>query len=155
MNVIRGLHFQWDPGQGKLIRVIHGQAVDVALDIRVGSPTYGQIVGHLVNSQLDSASAEWIWLPPGFAHGIAFLEDSLIEYFCTSEWNPQGEACISIMTEDLDWALCDSGVESKFRAITEGTPIISDKDRQGMTLKQWQEDPRAGAFTYEASKTKS
>ena len=49
MNVIRGLHFQWDPGQGKLIRVIHGQAVDVALDIRVGSPTYGQIVGHLVN----------------------------------------------------------------------------------------------------------
>ena len=151
-NVVRGLHFQFEPAMGKLISVIHGQAVDVALDIRVGSPTYGQIVGHLVNSQLDSASAEWIWMPPGFAHGIAFLEDSLIEYFCTSEWNPQGEACISIMTDDLDWSLCDREVAAKFRTITDSSPVISDKDRQGMTLKQWQNDARAGAFVYKTSK---
>jgi len=152
-DVVRGLHFQFEPAMGKLIRVIQGQAVDVALDIRVGSPTWGKIVGHLVNSQLDSAFSEWIWLPPGFAHGIAFLEDSLIEYFCTSEWNPQGEACISIMTADLDWSLCESDVAHKFRAITDGSPVISDKDRQGMTLKEWQKNDRASTFMFDGSPT--
>ena len=83
-GVIRGLHFQWNPFQGKLIRTVAGRMIDLALDIRKGSPWFGKIIGYDMPASPDAATGDWIWLPPGFAHGTCILERSTIEYFCSS-----------------------------------------------------------------------
>ncbi|MBF0205780.1 MAG: dTDP-4-dehydrorhamnose 3,5-epimerase family protein [Oligoflexia bacterium] len=144
-NVIRGLHFQVNPPMGKLVRVLFGEMFDFAMDVRPDSSNFGKIVGyHLVNG-LDSQSArkenfsEWIWLPPGFAHGVCFLKESAIEYFCTCEYNPAGELGISPLSPDLDWSLCNSQIKDYFLQMTTkstGMCIISDKDRNSPTLTE-------------------
>jgi dTDP-4-dehydrorhamnose 3,5-epimerase len=71
-GTIRGLHFQWNPYMGKLVRTLSGQMVDLALDIRKGSPTCGKIVAYDMPAAPDRKFDEWIWVPPGFAHGNYF-----------------------------------------------------------------------------------
>ena len=149
-GVVRGLHFQWNPAMGKLVRCVHGRLVDLFLDIRLGSPTFGKIAAYDMPSSNDSGFGEWIWLPPGFAHGVFFTVDSRIEYMCTSEYNPDGEAGLSPVTDDLDWSLCDPGLKNEFDALVRQGIVLSDKDREGLSLAAWKADARAQQFTYGA-----
>jgi dTDP-4-dehydrorhamnose 3,5-epimerase len=145
-GVARGLHFQWDPYQGKLVRAVRGRMIDLALDIRKGSKTLGKIVGHDMAGRDGDAGGEWIWLPPGFAHGMVFLEDTTIEYLCTGEWNPAGEASVSPAAPDLDWSLCDPAAAAAARELLASGALMSEKDRKGPTLKEWLADPRSDRF---------
>ena len=87
-GVARGLHFQWNPFMGKLVRTVHGRMLDVVLDIRLGSPTLGKALVVDMPADADHGSGSWIWVPPGFAHGNLFTEDTTIEYFCGGEYSP-------------------------------------------------------------------
>ena len=80
-GVIRGLHFQWNPYMGKLIRTLRGRMVDMVMDIRKGSKTFGKIIAYDMPADTESDFGEWIWVPVGFAHGNFFPEDSQIEYY--------------------------------------------------------------------------
>jgi len=146
-GVVRGLHFQWNPFQGKLVRTIAGHMLDLALDIRLGSPTFGRIIACDLPASPDAAFGEWIWLPPGFAHGICMLETSMIEYFCSSEWSPGNETGISPLAADLDWSLCDPLLMALYHRALE-TALLSPKDREGCTLAGWCNDARSRNFVY-------
>jgi dTDP-4-dehydrorhamnose 3,5-epimerase len=112
-NVLRGLHFQKPPfEQGKLVRVIKGKVLDVVVDIRPKSPTFGE---HL-KVELDEKRGNMLWIPAGFAHGFLTLEDTIFVYKCTNFYNKASEDGI-IWNDDalqIDW-----GIEN---------PITSDKD---------------------------
>jgi dTDP-4-dehydrorhamnose 3,5-epimerase len=116
-GVVRGLHFQLPPAeQGKLVHVIRGSVLDVCVDIRPGSATFGQ---HF-KAVLDHRSKVMLWIPPGFAHGFRSLEDETVfSYKCTSLYQPTAERCIRWDDKDL--------------AIDWGTdmPIVSAKDAEG------------------------
>jgi dTDP-4-dehydrorhamnose 3,5-epimerase len=145
-NVVKGLHFQWEPPLGKLLRTINGHMVDMILDIRKQSSTFGKIILYDLPASQNQDYGEWIWLPPGVAHGSFFLEDSFNEYFFTADYNPKGEAGISPLTEDLDWSLADVKLKEQFEQLKQGAILISDKDKAGMSLTDWQEDERAENF---------
>lgn len=147
-GTIRGLHVQWNPYQGKLVRAIHGHLIDLALDIRLGSPSFGKIVGYELIAHEDTADGEWIWLPPGFAHGVCFFEPTAIEYYCTGEYSPGCEAGISPVADDIDWSLCDTRLKRMFDEVAAGAALLSDKDRDGFSLAGWVADARSGQFVY-------
>ena len=147
-NVIRGLHFQWNPYMGKLVRTLKGRMVDMVMDIRKGSPTYGKIITYDMPTNHDLDYDEWIWVPPGFAHGNFFTEESVIEYYCTGEYSPGCEAGISPLSKDIDWSLCDMELKKLFDSTVGAEALVSDKDKNGLTLQQWTEDPRSENFTY-------
>jgi dTDP-4-dehydrorhamnose 3,5-epimerase len=113
-NVLRGLHFQNPPyGQGKLVRVVSGSVLDVVVDIRTPSPTFGQ---HIM-VELSAANKLMLWIPPGFAHGFLSLEDQTIFlYKCTAPYNNESESGIIWNDTDLsiDWGITH--------------PIVSGKD---------------------------
>jgi dTDP-4-dehydrorhamnose 3,5-epimerase len=146
-GVIRGLHFQWNPYQKKLVRVVNGLIVDLFLDIRIGSSTFGKIGAYKLESKPENDFCEWIWLPVGFAHGLFILEDSTIEYYCTSEYSPLTEASISPTAPDIDWSLADKNISDLYK---QGLPTanINSKDKEGMTLAQWTEDERNQFYKY-------
>ncbi len=114
-NVLRGLHFQNPPfAQGKLVRVIKGSVLDVAVDIRKTSPTYGKSF----MLELTELNKTMLWIPPGFAHGFATLEDDTIfSYKCTNIYNKASEG--SILWNDPDLNI-EWNIEN---------PILSDKDK--------------------------
>jgi len=145
-GVVKGLHFQWDPLLGKLLRTISGHMVDMILDIRKNSPTFGKIILYDLPSTESMDYNEWIWLPPGVAHGSFFLKDSLNEYFFSANYNPKAEAGISPLTEDLDWSLAEPELKQEFEQLKSGQIIINDKDKNGLTLKAWEQDPRSQNF---------
>lgn len=122
-GILRGLHFQRPPmEQGKLVRVIKGAALDVAVDIRKGSPTYG----HHVSVLLTGENQVQFWVPPGFAHGFSTLEDNTIfHYKCTGFYDKASEGGICWDDPDLD---IDWDTES---------PILSDKDKDNVLLKDF------------------
>src|SRR3954471_22980188 len=112
-NVIRGLHFQWDPPMAKLMRVTEGSAFLVAVDIRKDSPTRGKWVGE----QLSAQNKRQLWAPAGFARGFCVTSDfAQIEYQCTALYNPRGESGIR-------WDDPDIGIDWPTK-----NPILSDKD---------------------------
>jgi len=148
-GVMRGLHFQWNPYMGKLVRTLRGRMIDLVLDIRKGSPTWGKIVAHEMPAAATDAEGEWIWVPPGFAHGNIFGEETTIEYFCSGEYSPGCEAGISPLATDLDWSLCDPGLRREVAGIVAGDLLISDKDRDGLTVAAWRADPRSDTFQYD------
>lgn len=145
-NTVRGFHFQWLPYQGKLVRCITGHLIDFALDIRPDSATFGKVVGYELKSNATAEKVDWIWLPPGFAHGVIFPENTLMEYFCTSGWSPGNEATISPLAEDIDWSFCEPNLHEIFQQILKNNPNIADRDKNGMTLKIWTESPKAELF---------
>ncbi|MDG1165284.1 MAG: dTDP-4-dehydrorhamnose 3,5-epimerase [Porticoccaceae bacterium] len=90
-GVLRGLHFQKNKPQGKLVRVVRGQVYDVAVDIRAGSVTYGQWEGVILSEE----NKKQFWVPPGFAHGFFVLSDTAdFEYKCTDYYDPADEGCL-------------------------------------------------------------
>ncbi|MGA2031496.1 MAG: dTDP-4-dehydrorhamnose 3,5-epimerase [Thermoguttaceae bacterium] len=146
-GVIRGLHFQWNPYMGKLVRTISGRMIDLVADIRPGSATFGKVIAFDMPSSLDAAEGTWIWVPPGFAHGNLFRQPTQIEYLCSGEYSPGCEACISPLAPDLDWSLCDRPLKGLFdETVPEAN--MTDKDRQGLTLLQWKSDPRSENFRF-------
>ena len=111
--VLRGLHYQKAKPQGKLVRVVRGEVYDVAVDIRQGSPTFGQWEGVV----LSEANKRQFWVPPGFAHGFVVLSATAdFEYKCTDYYDPSDEGSILWSDPDLDipWPIA--------------TPILSNKD---------------------------
>jgi dTDP-4-dehydrorhamnose 3,5-epimerase len=148
-GTIRGLHFQWNPYMGKLVRTIRGHMIDVVLDIRKGSPWFGQIIAYDMPVQGDEEYAEWIWVPPGFAHGNTFPADTVIEYFCSGEYSPGNEAGVSPVADDLDWSLCDPALADQFRTIASTTNLMTDKDRNSFSVAGWAADPRSENFKYD------
>jgi len=114
-GIVRGLHFQAPPfDQGKLVRVIQGAVLDVAVDIRKNSPTYGQNF----SIELSAQNRTMFYIPPGFAHGFETLEDNTIFlYKCTDVYNKQSEG-------GLLWNDADLGIKWQ-----SSNPLISDKDK--------------------------
>ena len=104
-GVLRGLHYQLPPkAQGKLVRVVQGEVFDVAVDIRKGSPTYGQWVGEVLSAE----NKKQLWIPPGFAHGFLTLSDTAeFLYKTTDYWSPEHERAIlwNDATLNIDWPL--------------------------------------------------
>lgn len=146
-GTIRGLHFQWKPDMGKLIRVINGTMIDLFLDIRKNSPTFGKIGSHKLFLHTDQAEEEMIWIPPGFAHGGIFPEETYIEYFCNAQYSPTTEAGIYPLSPDIDWSLCDPQLKKEFDELAKN-PLISEKDKAGLSVTVWKNDPRSENFTY-------
>ena len=132
-GVLRGLHFQWDPPMGKLMRVARGHAFLVAVDIRKGSPTLGRWFG-VEASDRDHVQ---VWAPPGFARGFCVLSESAdVQYKCTGIYNRDGES-------GLRWDDPELGIEWP---ITE--PLLSPKDASAQTLAEWLARPESDAFRY-------
>jgi dTDP-4-dehydrorhamnose 3,5-epimerase len=132
-GVVRGLHFQWEPPMGKLMRVTVGSAFLVAVDIRKGSPTLGKWVGIEVSAQNRRA----VWAPAGFARGFCSLSDGTeIQYKCTGIYNSKAES--GILWNDpaigIEWPLSDV--------------TVSDKDRKARTLAEWLASPDSDNFHY-------
>lgn len=121
-NVLRGLHYQIQQTQGKLVRVIAGEVFDVAVDIRKSSPTFGQWVG----VELTAENKRQLWIPEGFAHGFVVTSDSAeFIYKTTDYWSPQHEKTII-------WNDPDIGIKWPL----EVDPIMSIKDKEGLLLRE-------------------
>lgn len=133
-NVVRGLHFQWEPPMGKLMRVTRGTAFLMAVDIRKGSPTLGKWFG----AEISAESRKQVYAPAGFARGFCVLSDyAEIQYKCTGIYNNKGESGIR-------WDDPEIGIEWPTRE-----PLLSDKDRKAQTLKEWLARPESENFRYE------
>lgn len=136
-NTVRGLHFQWEPPMGKLMRVVRGEAYLVAVDIRKGSPTLGKHLG----MRLSADDPCLIWAPAGFARGFAVLSDyAEIQYLTTGIYNSGAES--GILWNDpvlnIQWPVSD--------------PILSGKDAKAQTLEEWLERPESTNFMYDGGK---
>lgn len=145
-GTVRGLHFQWNPYMGKLVRTLSGRMVDLVMDIRRGSPYFGKIIAYDMPADKNEDYCEWIWVPVGFAHGNFFDRETHIEYFCSGDYNPACEAGISPLSEDIDWSLCDPRLRHEFLSIVSGTTLMSEKDRKGHTLASWSNNPNSAHF---------
>lgn len=120
-NVLRGLHYQIQQPQGKLVRVVQGEVFDVAVDIRKSSPTFGQWVGEILSAE----NKKQLWVPEGFAHGFLVLSETAeFLYKTTDYYAPQHERCIAWNDPYLaiNWPI-------------ESMPSLSGKDAQGCTLQ--------------------
>lgn len=120
-GVLRGLHFQTQKPQGKLVRVVRGEVFDVAVDIRVTSPTYGKWVGVILSEENKTQ----FWIPPGLAHGFLVLSEFAdFEYKCTNYYSPSSEACLiwNDPTVGINWP--------------DGEFLLSDKDKLGKRLEE-------------------
>ena len=139
-GVVRGLHFQKDPKcQTKIVEVINGKAIDVVVDIRVGSPTYGKYTAVL----LTPDNNRQLYVPRGFAHGFISLEDNTIfQYLIDNDYAPDKEAGILWNDEELNipW-------DEMFKEYNIENPLLSDKDQKHLTLSK---SPKY--FTYEENK---
>lgn len=125
-GTIRGLHYQiGEYAQGKLCQVVYGKVLDVAVDIRNGSPTYGKYAA----SVLSDENHEMIWIPPGFAHGFSVLsEEAIFHYKCTNYYSKEHERAIIFNDRDLN---IDWNIE---------TPLISPKDLEAKAFKDIEHD---------------
>ncbi len=125
-GVLRGLHFQNEPfAQGKLVQVVTGKVLDVAVDIRKDSPTFGEYV----SVELSAENKKQFWVPAGFAHGFVALEDDTIfSYKCTNVYNPESEGGLLWDDEEvaIDWKLKENGINK---------PILAEKDLINPKLK--------------------
>lgn len=132
-GVVRGLHFQWDPPMGKLMRVSLGTAFLAAVDIRKGSPTLGRWVGVIASAE----NRRQVWAPAGFARGFCVLSDvAEIQYKCTGIYSSKGESGIRWDDPDIgiEWPIQDA--------------LLSEKDRKAQTLAEWLAQPESESLRY-------
>jgi len=135
-GVVRGLHFQWDPPMGKLMRVTRGAAFLVAVDIRKGSPTLGKWVG----IEASTENRRCVWAPAGFARGFCALSDETeIQYKCTGIYNGKAESGIR-------WNDPEIGIKWPLQNV-----IVSDKDNKARTLSEWLASAESDHFVYSLS----
>ena len=133
-GVIRGLHFQWNPPMGKLMRVTRGVAFLVAVDVRLGSPTVGQWFG----IEASDENKRQVWAPAGFARGFCALTDQVhVQYKCTGIYNSKAESAIRWDDSDIGikWPLQDA--------------IVSAKDKNARSLQNWLASDEAVHFAME------
>ncbi|WP_370600232.1 dTDP-4-dehydrorhamnose 3,5-epimerase [Pseudomonas nitroreducens] len=126
-GVLRGMHYQLRNPQGKLVRVVQGEVFDVAVDVRLSSPTFGQWVGVILSEE----NKRQLWVPEGFAHGFLVLSDSAdFLYKVTDIYSPEYERCLAWNDSDIgiDWPLTT-------------TPVLSQKDQIGKPLQELQSTP--------------
>ncbi len=125
-GVLRGLHYQTEQTQGKLVRVVYGAVFDVVVDLRRSSATFGKWAG----TELSAENKKQLWIPSGFAHGFLVLSESAdFLYKTTDYWHPQSEQCIAWNDSELDIRWPDIGID----------PILNTKDAKGMA---WSEAPK-------------
>lgn len=122
-GILRGLHYQTENTQGKLVRVISGEVFDVAVDIRKDSPTFGKWIGEYLSAE----NKRQLWIPEGFAHGFYVTSDEAeFVYKCTDYYNPNAE--ISILWSDkklsINWPVSEK-------------PLLSDKDKLALTFDEY------------------
>jgi dTDP-4-dehydrorhamnose 3,5-epimerase len=135
-GVVRGLHFQWDPPMGKLMRVTAGSAFLVAVDIRKGSPNLGKWVG----VEASTENRRQVWAPAGFARGFCALsEGTEIQYKCTGIYSNKAESAIR-------WNDPAIGIKWPLADVT-----VSDKDRNAASLADWLRSPDSDNFQYSES----
>jgi dTDP-4-dehydrorhamnose 3,5-epimerase len=123
-GILRGLHYQTENTQGKLVRVVSGEVFDVAVDMRRTSPTFGQWVGVL----LSADNKRQLWVPAGFAHGFYVTSaEAEFVYKCTDYYNPQAEVSVKWDDQELgiEWPL-----------VTSHPPSLSEKDKNSLTFSQ-------------------
>jgi dTDP-4-dehydrorhamnose 3,5-epimerase len=121
-GVLRGLHYQTGPSQGKLVRVASGEVFDVAVDLRRSSPTFGRWVGEF----LSAATHRQLWIPAGFAHGFYVVSETAdLLYKCTAPYAPEHE-------HTLRWDDPELAIEWPLGG---GTPVLSEKDAAGRSLR--------------------
>lgn len=135
-DTVRGLHFQWEPPMGKLMRVCRGNAYLVAVDIRIGSPTLGKWVG----IEASEENKILVWAPAGFARGFCVLSEyAEIQYLTTGVYNNKCES--GVLWNDpeigIDWPT--------------NSPILSDKDKIAQPLAQWLDSENAHFFKYSSN----
>ena len=119
-NVLRGMHFQKNYPQGKIVSASRGEILDVVVDLRKDSPTYGT----WESFRLSEKNKLQVWIPPRFAHGFLVMSDSAdIDYKCTEYYHPEDELCLMWNDPEvaIDWTIND--------------PILSEKDKKGLSLK--------------------
>ena len=119
-NVLRGMHFQKNYPQGKIVSASRGEILDVVVDLRKDSPTYGT----WESFRLSEKNKLQVWIPPGFAHGFLVMSDSAdIDYKCTEYYHPEDELCLMWNDPEvaIDWTIND--------------PILTEKDKKGLSLK--------------------
>lgn len=127
-KTLRGLHYQWEKPQGKLVTVLRGEIFDVAVDIRKNSPTFGQHI----SVTLKDSNPQWFWIPAGFAHGFCVLgnQEADVMYKVDNYWNSAGES--GIVWNDpalkINWPIAE--------------PLLSPKDAVMKTLATYAEDPK-------------
>jgi dTDP-4-dehydrorhamnose 3,5-epimerase len=132
-GVVRGLHFQWHPPMGKLMRVTRGAAFLVAVDLRLGSPTLGKWLG----IEATAESRKQVWAPASFARGFCALTDDVeVQYKCTGTYNAKAESAIR-------WNDPAIGIDWPTRQV-----ITSEKDGNAQTLAEWLASPNARHFPY-------
>ncbi len=132
-NVVRGLHFQWEPPMGKMMRVTVGEAFLVAVDVRKGSPTLGQWVGATISAD----NKKQMWAPAGFARGFAVTSDfAEVQYMTTGQYNGSCESGIL-------WNDPEIGIEWPV-----ANPILSERDTNAQTLAEWLDHPDSNNFLY-------
>lgn len=126
-GVVRGVHFQHTPPQGKLVGCTQGRILDVAVDVRANSPTFGKWYG----VELSDVNGRLLWIPPGFAHGFSVLGDTATDvlYFVDAVYNPKGEAGIRFDDAEIgiDWQVKN--------------PVISQRDQGAPSFAQYRENP--------------
>ena len=123
IGTLRGLHYQIQQPQGKLVRVVRGEIFDVAVDIRKGSPTFGKWIG----VYLSADNQQMLWVPPGFAHGFYVTSpEAEVLYKATDYYAPQWERTIAWNDPDINIEWPTNGI----------TPILSAKDKAGVPLKE-------------------
>lgn len=130
-HTLRGLHYQVRQPQGKLVRVVQGEVLDVVVDLREGSPTFGR----WLSQRIDAHSKALLWVPPGFAHGFVVLSGTAdFVYRCTDYYAPDHERTLAWDDPELaiDWQLPGSA-----------DPTISDKDQAGTSLADIEPVPRS------------
>jgi dTDP-4-dehydrorhamnose 3,5-epimerase len=133
-GVVRGLHFQWDPPMGKLMRVTRGAAFLVAVDLRLGSPSLGGWFG----VEATPENRKQVWAPASFARGFCALTDDVeVQYKCTGIYNAKAESAIR-------WDDPQIGIQWPVKDV-----IVSEKDRNAKTLAEWLASREARHFTYE------
>jgi dTDP-4-dehydrorhamnose 3,5-epimerase len=132
-GVVRGLHFQWEPPMGKIMRVSVGSAFLVAVDIRKGSPTLGKWFG----IEVSAKNKRQVWAPAGFARGFCVLSDfAEIQYKCTGLYNNKAESGIR-------WDDPEIGIQWPLTQVQ-----LSEKDKKAQTLSQWLATPESDNFQY-------
>jgi dTDP-4-dehydrorhamnose 3,5-epimerase len=135
-DVLRGLHFQYDPPMGKLMRVTVGRAFLVAVDLRKGSPTLGKWWG----VELSAENKKIMWAPASFARGFCVLSDwAEVQYKTTGIYNTQTDVAIRFDDPDIgiQWPVQD--------------PQISERDRKAIPLKEWLRSPQSDCFRYDGN----
>ncbi len=121
-NVLRGLHYQMQQPQGKLVRVVAGEIFDVAVDLRRSSPSFGRWMGHCLSAE----NKHVLWIPAGFAHGFLALKASTeVLYKTTDYYAPEHERCVlwNDPAIGIEWPL-------------DGVPLVSEKDSRGLRLAE-------------------